>query len=1619
MAYVPNTVTESALSGTDYHDNHNTLVFTSALIGYHFYIKSDSKAYYAKTTDGGLTWGGETAVSTDTVTHIELWYGAKTYITTPDNMIHLVYLDETNSQLHYKEFDPSDDSFGTEQDIVGSLTIAATDRIGLAQVDSGDLFAYYAKADAAIDVFQAASPYSSWSEIGDAGGDAAADWYIISQHPTVFDDILLVRWDVSESAIEYKIYDNSGDAWSASWTSMETNIQSPLSYAAWDYDYVKDASNSRRFVIAYVDNAGQSSGCGVYVGTFGVAWHSVVSLSGFGTSYIYDISLAGRKGESSWTGIMYDVFAITQDGGTEIWWVTNREGDGNELIYSSSVGVAGTGTWNTIRACLVPDGSVAFAAFDDTNDDIDMMHPYNMVYRDNDVQGYGVQGDGAIQWVNNLVGYVFILDNSRVYYKKTTDGGKTWGAKVEVTGSEKSPQLVSAWYEKDTAGFTSTGKIHVVFIASSANNGVYYFNIDVDTDTISSITTVDTTTITFGGYKWLSVTQTNDGKVYIVAEDTADETAVFVATSPYSSWSVITGHGHVATDTDRAYICQHPTNQDDILMISWDVSEEDLVYKVYDSSAGTWDESWSSIDTDAYDYSLSRNPIGIALDKENEILYLSYVNKANQAASGNAVKVQAFNGTSWTPKTSVYTWSSGNNEACISSKISVDNLTGDVYCVYVRDIDTADQKVFYKKSTDGGANWGSETQISAFNVKIEYMELNQASNKGARIAVKYFDDDATYGTPMTVATIYEGIAITEGSVDVTCDYEVVATHTEDVVGAYTLVDTYTIDVSAAYKVFDTFTEDVSSAYEVEFADTIDVLSDYKVVVVNTIDVTSAYEVVVTDTIDVTSAYDVEKQYTEDVTCAYEVEFTDTEDVSSEYKVVRSLQAPVVYTEIGIEGFEYAGEEADLWSRWQRLDDAASEWPELSRIDKKEGSYAVKFPWVYDTGTAKWTTSSLNVDISDATGVESGTPSQGKLCFWAKLPAAVTGMTVRIGSSSDNAMEYSASIVANGDWEYVEIDMTNGTLYGTPNWNTVTTLWFTITETATGYLRLDAIIAAVPDYGLDCEYKVVVANTEDVTTEYDVVATHTIDVTSDYETEKQYSIELPVTYRMFTTETLDVVGDYETEKQYTIDVLSAYSMYREGDTIDVVGAYKVFDTFDVDVECAYRVVVANTVDVTCAYEAKQFIDISCDYAVEKAYTLDLPVTYVVDQELQKHVVCDYEIVLVGTEDVTCAYAVVATHTEDVISAYRIYRLGDTIDVASQYEVWNQYSIDVTSGYRIFRLSDTIDLPVVYKVVTAQTEDITGDYKVVVANTIDVTSDYDVTRGIEITCAYEVEKQNTIDIESQYEVEKQNVIDIAAQYEIEISDTIDVATEYDVEKQYSIDVTSAYRIYRIGDTIDIAAEYKVFDTFTVDVVGDYDVTNYHTVDVPVIYQVEGEGQYHLLADYQVETDYSMDVTCAYEIVLTDTIDVTSDYDVTQWIDMVGAYEVEKQHSEDVTSEYKVVVAYTEDVSSEYKVFQTLDIDVTCAYAVEKQYSEDVDCDYEVEKQYTEDVTCAYKVVKAVMMEVVCAYKVIPEFTYVTVTCAYAVEKRNTIDISSMYSIKRPSWIRREKPEYMYPF
>lgn len=316
-------------------------------------------------------------------------------------------------------------------------------------------------------------------------------------------------------------------------------------------------------------------------------------------------------------------------------------------------------------------------------------------------------------WTSPLVGYVIYADSSfDLKYKKTADGGATWGAAVNIrTGSIWN---YDCWADWQTVGDAGT-KIHIVY-TDYATSDMRYVYLDTSTDTVGGDDQIQacqgTGTLkgeTFRTYHQSTITKTRGGNLAVALHHTDNADAHFYSfyTSPDAdTWASEASPFEADGDDHILLFPGNELDNQDLWAIFWDVSAGEISLKTYDDSGNSWAEQSISLNMTANIYYLQMD--GAIRLSDGHLIFAAW-NDYNDAAAD--LMVWDINGAaSITAKTNVIT----NEAEAYLVSVFVNQANDDIYIAYASGTTvTALVAVFYQKSVNGGTNWGGETALQA------------------------------------------------------------------------------------------------------------------------------------------------------------------------------------------------------------------------------------------------------------------------------------------------------------------------------------------------------------------------------------------------------------------------------------------------------------------------------------------------------------------------------------------------------------------------------------------------------------------------------------------------------------------------------------------------------------------------------------------------------------------------------------------------------------------------------------------------------------------------------------------------------------------------------------------
>jgi len=326
-------------------------------------------------------------------------------------------------------------------------------------------------------------------------------------------------------------------------------------------------------------------------------------------------------------------------------------------------------------------------------------------HRSGSQAGYKVRTASAV-----YAFYISGADNG-LYWVKSTDNEITWSDPVIVslTGAN---QGFAIWYDKWTPG--NTGTIIMIVYFESSSDDVFSKTLDTNGDTLGSEITVfaGTSTSTVAN-TCIAVTRMIGGNYLCMFDiDGGTEVGTYRSTDAGATWGARSNTG----GTEGAdYFLLAPgfgADTQDAICIFWDRSADELSRKLYDDSGDSWSES--SIATSMVDIASSTASPHFSITVHDTLNKICLAAWNNRDTALQDLRFWTIDESAITEGTNVVANGTDDQTLCA---LALDSATDDLYCFYGGKSDGSETvgtsiNIYYKISTDDGATWGSETQLT-------------------------------------------------------------------------------------------------------------------------------------------------------------------------------------------------------------------------------------------------------------------------------------------------------------------------------------------------------------------------------------------------------------------------------------------------------------------------------------------------------------------------------------------------------------------------------------------------------------------------------------------------------------------------------------------------------------------------------------------------------------------------------------------------------------------------------------------------------------------------------------------------------------------------------------------
>lgn len=317
-----------------------------------------------------------------------------------------------------------------------------------------------------------------------------------------------------------------------------------------------------------------------------------------------------------------------------------------------------------------------------------------------------------VEAANGSLYFICFNISGYLVYRKSSDGGMSWDADV-VINAVSGGTLVSVWYDRWSG--LSTDYIHVAATDSTNDDTIYRTINTASSDALSTMATVFNGGTTGAGGN-LSICRARGGNVYIATMiDTGTEGGFYRlpnANVPNGAWDAARTTVYEGVGYDMCLLQPgFAADNQDMIAMYWDASDNEITRKLYDDSGNSWGES--SIATSMAETTTTASCWAATTDLANsKVIFAAW--SATDTANADL--------RCWTITESAITETSTNiilnsvdDQGIVS--LSLNTATGKWTAYYAGKSDGSETfgtsvNLFSKYSLDAGATWSSERQLT-------------------------------------------------------------------------------------------------------------------------------------------------------------------------------------------------------------------------------------------------------------------------------------------------------------------------------------------------------------------------------------------------------------------------------------------------------------------------------------------------------------------------------------------------------------------------------------------------------------------------------------------------------------------------------------------------------------------------------------------------------------------------------------------------------------------------------------------------------------------------------------------------------------------------------------------
>jgi hypothetical protein len=324
-----------------------------------------------------------------------------------------------------------------------------------------------------------------------------------------------------------------------------------------------------------------------------------------------------------------------------------------------------------------------------------------------------------VQANNDSLYMVYIGTNLDVLYRKSSDGGLTWGSPVAALAAGTAVRL-AVWYDRWTDPTGGLGDyIHIVSDDSGTDDTSYRTINTGSSDALSTQVAINaawTSAISGGGH--ISVTRSVSGNVYVkVVIDAGAEGDFYRLTQanfPNGAWDNRAVDEAIATLDQMILLPDYnAADTSDVMAIFQDASVNETSRKLYDNSGDTWSETSINAAITELSTATAFPNLAVAPDPTNGNHVLLVWTQADLVNAD--LKCYTVDSGAITAKTDVVLNSTDDQGLCAIGIATDTGYWHAFYCGISSGGETWNTalNVYTKVSTDQGTTWGPETKVNS------------------------------------------------------------------------------------------------------------------------------------------------------------------------------------------------------------------------------------------------------------------------------------------------------------------------------------------------------------------------------------------------------------------------------------------------------------------------------------------------------------------------------------------------------------------------------------------------------------------------------------------------------------------------------------------------------------------------------------------------------------------------------------------------------------------------------------------------------------------------------------------------------------------------------------------